>query len=190
MVHPCSMIASTTFTQGDLLSIIGIIFLIICSAFFSSSETAYSISNTLRLKSLAEEKAHGARKAIYIAENFERTLACILTFNNLVNIASTSIAAYLFAKYITSPTIANLLNTVVLTIVILIFGEILPKARAKRNPEKTALSYSSIVYFLLKFGVIYYPFYWLQKITKRKKIETESPTVTEDELESIIDTIL
>lgn len=189
MAHPCSLIASTTFTQSDLLSIIGIIFLIICSAFCSSSETAYSSSNTLRLKSLAEEKAHGARKAIYIVENFEKTLSCILTFNNLVNIASTSIAAYLFAKYITNPTVANLLNTVVLTIVILIFGEILPKAKAKRNPEKMALAYSGVIYFLLKYAVIYYPFYWLQKLSKSKKAEADTPTVTEDELESIIDTM-
>lgn len=189
MVHPCSFIASTTFTQGDLLSIIGILLLIVCSGFCSSSETAYSSSNTLRLKTLAEEKAHGARKAIYIVENFEKTLSCILTFNNLVNIASTSIAAYLFAKFITNPTIANLLNTVALTIIILIFGEILPKAKAKRNPEKCALAFSGIVYFLLKYSFIYYPFYWLQKLSKRKTVEADSPTVTEDELESIIDTM-
>ena len=190
MDHPCSILASTTFTQGDVFSILGIILLIICSAFCSSSETAYSSSNSLRLKSLAEEKAHGARRAIYITENFEKTLACILTFNNLVNIASTSIAAYLFAKYITNPTLANLLNTVVLTIVILIFGEILPKASAKKNPEKVALKFSGTIYFLMKYCVIYYPFYWLQKLTFRKKKETvETPTVTEDELESIIDTM-
>lgn len=190
MAHPCNIILSATFTNTDLFSIIGIIFLIICSAFCSSSETAYSSSNTLRLKSLAEEKAHGARKAIYIVENFEKTLSVILTFNNLVNIACTSIAAYEFAKFITNPTIANLLNTVVLTIVILIFGEILPKSKAKQNPEKFALAFSGIIYFLIKFSFIYYPFYWLQKLTlRKKKDELDQPTVTEDELESIIDTM-
>lgn len=191
MEHPCSILASTTLTQGDLFSVIGIIFLIICSAFFSASETAYSSCNSLRLKSLAEEKAHGARKAIYICENFERTLSCILTFNNLVNIAGTSIAAYLFAKVLYfNPTLANLLNTVVLTIIILIFGEILPKATAKKNPEKTALKFSGVIYFLLKYSLIYYPFYWLQKLSIKKKNETnDTPTVTEDELESIIDTM-
>lgn len=190
MEHPCSIIlASTTLTQGDIFSIIGIVLLIICSAFCSSSETAYSSSNTLRLKSLAEEKAHGARRAIYIVENFEKALSCILTFNNLVNIASTSIAAYLFAKYITNPTLANLLNTVVLTIVILIFGEILPKSVAKKNPEKYALKFSGMVYFLLRFCPIYYPFYLLQKLTLKKHSDSEAPTVTEDELESIIDTM-
>ena len=190
MEHPCSIIARTSLTQGDLFSLVGIVLLIICSAFFSASETAYSSSNSLRLKTLAEEKTKGARKAIYIAENFERTLSCILTFNNLVNIACTSIAGYLFAKFIVNPTLANLLNTIILTIVILIFGEILPKAKAKKNPENTALKYSSILYFLLKYSYIYYPFYWLQKATcKKKKDEVDAPTVTEDELESIIDTM-
>lgn len=190
MEHPCSILARTTFTQGDLLSIIGIVLLIICSAFFSASETAYSSSNSLRLKTLAEEKAKGARKAIYITENFEKTLSCILTFNNLVNIASTTIAGYLFAKFVVNPTLANLSNTVILTIIILIFGEILPKARAKRNPEVTALKYSGIIYFMLKYSFIYYPFYWLQKASvKKHKVSNETPTVTEDELESIIDTM-
>lgn len=191
MEHPCSiLLASTNFTQGDIFSIIGIILLIFCSAFCSASETAYSSSNSLRLKSLAEEKAHGARRAIYIVENFEKTLSCILTFNNLVNIASTSIAGYLFAKFIVNPTLANLLNTVVLTIVILIFGEILPKATAKKNPEKFALKFSGAIYFLLKYSMIYYPFYLLQKLSfKKKNSENEAPTVTEDELESIIDTM-
>lgn len=190
MDHPCSILAITKLTQGDIFLFIGIILLVVCSAFFSSSETAYSSSNSLRLKTLAEEKAKGARRAIYIAENFEKTIACILTFNNLVNIGATTIAGYLFAKFIISPTLANLLNTVVLTIVILIFGEILPKAKAKRNPEQTAMKYSGILYFLLKYSFIYLPFYWLQKASiKKNKIDNETPTVTEDELESIIDTM-
>ena len=189
-MDPCGLLLTIKFSTSDIFSLVGIVLLIMCSAFFSASETAYSTSNSLRLKSLAEEKAAGAKKAIYITENYERTLACILTFNNLVNIACTSIAAYMFAKYITNPTLANLLNTVVLTIVILIFGEILPKAKAKRNPEKTALMFAPITYFLLKYLVIYYPFYYLQKLTfKKKNNELEAPTVTEDELESIIDTM-
>lgn len=189
-MDPCGQLLKISFTNSDILSVVGMILLIICSAFFSASETAYSMSNSLRLKSLAEEKASGAKKAIYITENYERTLSCILTFNNLVNIACTSIAAYLFARLITNPTLANLLNTVVLTIVILIFGEILPKAKAKKNPEKMALRFSTGIYFLMKYIPIYYPFYFLQKFTcKKKKEDTESPTVTEDELESIIDTM-
>ena len=193
MVVPSTIILAQNIlgkiTSGDIFLLVSVVILIFCSAFCSASETAYSSSNSLRLKSLAEEKRSGARKAIYIAENFERALSCILTFNNLVNIACTTIAGYLFGKFILNPTISNLLNTVVLTVIILIFGEIFPKAKAKANPEKYALKFSGGVYFLLKYSVIYYPFYWLQrKMTKRKESEVV-PTVTETELESIIDTM-
>ncbi len=184
-----SIFSGKAITSSDIFSLIGIILLICCSAFFSSSETAYSSSNSLRLKTLAEEKRSGARKAIYITENFEKTLSCLLTFNNLVNISCTSIASYLFAKFIINPTLSNLLNTVILTIIILIFGEILPKAAAKANPEKTALKQASIVVFLLRYSFIYYPFYLLQKKITHKKVANTAPTVTENELESIIDTM-
>ena len=168
MIVPSTLVLAQSITQNDVLLLIGIVVLIFCSAFCSASETAYSSINSLRLKTLAEEKKKGSGKAIYITENFEKTLSCILTFNNLVNIACTTIAGYLFAKFVIDPTIANLLNTVVLTIVILIFGEILPKAKAKANSEKYALRYSGAVYFLLRYALIYYPFYLLQKkITKK-----------------------
>lgn len=184
------ILTGTSFANTDVLLIIGIIFLICCSAFFSASETAYSSSNTLRLKTLAEEKQKGARKAIYITENFEKTLSLLLTFNNLVNIACTSIASYMFVKFIANPTLSNILNTVILTIVILIFGEIMPKSLAKTDPEKTALKFSGVVYFLLKYAVVlYYPFYCLQKRATRNKAKSSAPTVTENELESIIDTM-
>ena len=189
MIVPSTLVLAQSITQNDILLLIGIVVLIFCSAFCSASETAYSSINSLRLKTLAEEKKKGSGKAIYITENFEKTLSCILTFNNLVNIACTTVAGYLFAKFVIDPTIANLLNTVVLTIVILIFGEILPKAKAKANPEKYALRYSGAVYFLLRYSVIYYPFYFLQKkITKKKEVD-QTPTITENELESIIDTM-
>lgn len=189
MVVPSTMFLAQIITQSDVILLLGTIILIYCSSFCSASETAYSSCNSLRLKTLAEEKRKGSRKAIYITENFEKTLSCILTFNNLVNIACTTIAGYLFGKFIINPTIANLLNTVVLTIVILIFGEILPKARAKANPEKYALRHAGAIYFLLKYSFIYYPFYFLQKQITRKKEIDAVPTVTENELESIIDTM-
>ena len=190
MIVPSTLVLAQSITQNDVLLLIGIVVLIFCSAFCSASETAYSSINSLRLKTLAEEKKKGSGKAIYITENFEKTLSCILTFNNLVNIACTTVAGYLFAKFfINKPTIANLLNTVVLTIVILIFGEILPKAKAKANPEKYALRYSGAIYFLLRYSLIYYPFYLLQKKITKKNENDSTPTVTENELESIIDTM-
>jgi len=170
-------------------SIIGtvLVFLVICSGFFSGSEIAYSTVNTVRLKTYVEEKKKGAVKALWVAEHFERTLTTILVGNNFVNIAATSLAALLIANLIVNPTIANIINIFGMTFIVLIFGEIIPKANAKKNPEKFALRYGALMFFIIKLLTpVCAAFLWIQRIfTKSKK--NDSPTVTEDELESIID---
>lgn len=141
------------------------------------------------MRTLADDNVHGARSAMQVLENFNKALTTLLVGNNLVNIANTTICAYLFSIYIQNPTLANILNTVIMTIVILIFGEITPKCLAKRNAEKLALATGGIILFLNKLlAPITYPFSLLQKAFIRTKNE-ETPTVTENELESIIDTM-
>ena len=88
------------FQSVDAIMLIALAVLIMCSAFFSSSETAFSTANSIRMKNYANDKVKGARKALYIMENYDRTLATILVGNNFVNIASTTIAAFLFGKFI------------------------------------------------------------------------------------------
>ena len=141
------------------------------------------------MRTLADDNVRGARSAMQVLENFNKALTTLLVGNNLVNIANTTICAYLFSIYIQNPTLANILNTVIMTIVILIFGEIMPKCLAKRNAEKLALATGGIILFLNKLLTpITYPFSLLQKAFIRTKNE-ETPTVTENELESIIDTM-
>lgn len=182
-------ILATNFTANIMLSIL-IVFLLCCSAFFSCSETAFTTVSNLRLRSLAENKVKGARKAVYISENYQKTLTTILVGNNLVNIACTTICAYLFTTLIKNPTLANVLNTVIMTIIVLIFGEIMPKAAGKVNGEKIALRFSGILFFLIKMLTpITFIFLKLQNKMVKQKDEDSSPTVTEDELESIIDTM-
>ena len=178
------------FQTVDALLILVLVILIICSSFFSASETAFSTANAIRIKNYANDKVKGARRALYVIENYDKTLATILVGNNLVNIASTTICAYMFGKFIFNPTLANVLNTVIMTIVILICGEILPKSFAKMNPEKFALKVSGLMYFLIKFlSPIVFVFYKMQQLLKKNVKTEENPTVTEDELESIIDTM-
>lgn len=174
---------------ANIALIVSIILLLFCSAFFSGSETAFTTVSNLRFRTLAENKVKGARKAVYISENYKKTLTTILVGNNLVNIACTTICAYLFSSLIKNPTLANVLNTVIMTIIVLIFGEILPKAIAKTSGEKFALRFSGILFFLMKvLTPITLPFLALQN--KMIKVNEEAtPTVTEDELESIIDTM-
>ena len=166
--------------------------LLLCSAFFSGSEMAYTTVNQIRLKNLADNKVRGARKAIYIVEHYDKTLSTILIGNNLVNIALTTICAYIFSTLFLDPTLANVLNTVIMTIIILTFGEILPKTVIKADAQKFALRFSGIMYILLK---VLTPISWffikMQAIAvkKTKSVADDEPTVTENELESIIDTM-
>ena len=179
------VLASVNFTVPDAIMILGIILLLGMSAFFSASETAFSSVNILHIKSFADEKVKGARRAQYICDHYDFALVCFLVGNNLTNIANTTICAYLFSKFIVNPTISNLVNTVIMTIIILIFGEILPKGYAKHNPEKFVLKFSAAIYAFMKIiFVIAMPFYGLQKIVLKKK---EEQKITEDEFETIVD---
>jgi Mg2+/Co2+ transporter CorB len=136
---------------------IALIILLIGSAFFSASETAYSTVNIIRLRNYLDEKRKGAKKAVYIAEKFDMMLATLLIGNNLVNIASTTIAAYFFSRVIINPTVSSILNTVIMTIIILVFGEVLPKSYGKANAEKFALYYSGVLYIIsLKYYIHYH----------------------------------
>lgn len=187
-MSPCySFLLSTNFKTSNLISLAFIVVLIILSAFFSASETAFSSVNTMHIRSYVDEKRKGARRAQYVIEHFDIALVSFLVGNNLVNIANTTLCAYLFSTLIADATLSNVLNTVVMTIVILIFGEILPKSYAKHNPEKYVLKFSGAVYVFLK--IIYFialPFYGLQKLVLKNK---EVNKITEDDLENIVDTM-
>lgn len=190
MDHP-SMLLATQFGSVHGILIAVIVVLLIISAFFSASEMAFSSMNLIRIRTMAENKVKGARKALYIAEHSDRVLTTILVGNNIVNILATTLCAFILGMLLENAALINILNTVVMTIIILITGEILPKALAKANPEKIACRLSGIMYVLVKIiYVIVIPFYALQKLfTKKKEKETTNVTVTEDELESIIDTM-
>jgi len=166
--------------------------LVMLSAYFSSAETAFSSCNIIRLKNYVEDGKLGAKKALYVAERFEKTLTTILIGNNIANIGLTSISATILLSLFKNPTTANIVNTVGVTFVILIFGEILPKSLAKENAESLALKYGASMYLLT---ILMTPFIWLLSPIKRivnklynAKSETK-PSFTDDELEILIDTM-
>lgn len=182
------LLTSQKFGAGEIIEIVAIVLLLVLSSFFSASETAFSSVNATHIRTYADEKRKGARRAKYVLDHFDMALVSFLVGNNLVNIANATICASLFAKLITNPTLSNILNTVVMTIIILIFGEIMPKSYAKHHPEKYVLKFSGILYVYLKIiYVIALPFYGLQKLFLKNNKETT--TVTEDDLEDIVDTM-
>ncbi|MBR2577882.1 MAG: HlyC/CorC family transporter [Erysipelotrichaceae bacterium] len=126
--------------------IIVLIVLVFLSAFFSASETAFSSLNRIRLKYLANNGNKKAQKTLDMAEDFSSILSTILIGNNIVNILSASLATILFVSLFKENGVA--ISTVVMTIVVLIFGEITPKTLAKAQPEKFAIAVTGVMSLL------------------------------------------
>ena len=107
------------------------------SAFFSASETAFTSANRVRLKTMSQSGDRRAELALSLAEDYDRLLTTILVGNNIVNIAGTALATVLFTAWVgrMGPT----LSTIVMTVLVLIFGEVSPKTIAKESPEKFAM---------------------------------------------------
>jgi len=190
-VSPSVLMFLTVFNPTLLILMIS---LLIISAFFSMTEMAYSSVGKLRLKTLVEKDVNGSKKALWIVEHFDRTLTTLLVGNNLANIALTTVSVILFSGIFESmanaDTITTIMNTAVMTIIILIFGEILPKSIAKAHTEKICLKISNLIYFVIKIMTpITYPFLVLNRKVMAR-VETENKvSVTESELETIIDTM-
>ena len=139
---------------GPLLGLL--VFLIICSAFFSSSETGMLSLNRYRLRHLSREGHKGARRASRLLERPDRLLGTILVGNNVVNILAASIATVIAVDLWGEAGIA--ISTVALTIVVLIFGEITPKTLAALRPESIAFPASHLLLLLQR---LLYPVVWL-----------------------------
>ena len=174
--------------MDDWFSYILLVILIALSAFFSASETAYTTVNKIRLQNYVDAGSKKAKTALFIAENYDRTLTTILIGNNIVNIGASSIATLLFVKLF-GPSGAAI-STAVMTILILIFGEVLPKSFAKESSEKFALAFSRPLRILMTvFWPVVFLFIQLKKVAKHISPikEEETPTVTE--LKFIVESI-
>ena len=132
-----------------ILSLTGIVICIILSAFFSASEMSYSSLNEVRMENLAEKGDGRAKKVLRITEKFDDALSSILIGNNLVNIACSSLGSVLVIL-ITGSDDKTWIATAVITVLVIIFGETIPKISAKKNANRFALSFSGAVSFLIK----------------------------------------
>ncbi len=170
------------------IQILIIVVLIMMSAFFSATETAFSSLNRTRLKSLADNGNRKAAKALTLAENYDDLLSTILIGNNIVNIAMASIATVLFVNLLGNA--GATVSTVVITIVVLIFGEISPKSMAKESPESFAMAVSGVVSGLVK---VFKPINWLfgrwkGLLSKLFKVKDDR-RLTQDELITMVEEV-
>ena len=170
-----------------LPKIILLVILIILSGFFSATETAFFSASKIRLKALAGDGNKRAKKVLKITEDMDSLLYTILIGNNLVNIATTAIATVLFVDFIGAELGATI-ATIVITVVVLMFGEITPKSIAKNIPEKYAMSVANVVSVLI---VCFKPLNVLaalwQKFVYKFVKTSDDHGVTEEELITMVE---
>lgn len=170
--------------------LIVIIILVACSAFFSASETAITGANRIRLKSMTENGSKGAKIALKLIDKYDKVITTILIGNNIVNIAASSLATVLATAAI-GPDNGPLVSTVVLTLVLLTFGEVMPKSLANDHSEGLTVATSGIISFLtFIFTPLSALFILLKKgVSKLFSKNKKEVSVTEQELLAIIDEI-
>lgn len=163
--------------------------LLVLSAICSATETAFSSCNRIRLKKLADSGSKSAKKALKICDNFDKALTAILIGNNVVNIASSSLATVIFTEKFGAGSVG--MATIVMTVLVLIFGEILPKSLAKENSESFATFMSApLSAFMFIITPLTAIFMGIKNgVTKLVGSKQEQPSVTEEELKYIIDEI-
>ncbi len=175
--------------SGDSFQLIILVILLMLSAFFSSNETALMSVNKLRLRTLADAGNKRAAMVLDVTENHtSKMLSAILIGNNIVNLSASALAtslAYTFGGYMVS------ISTAVLTVAILVFGEITPKNYATINAEKLSLRYIGIIRF---FMIIMTPVIFVINLFSRGIMfllrvdpDASGKGITEDELRTIVD---
>lgn len=172
--------------DGTIPLLVAIIALIVCSAFFSATETAYTSLNVIKVKSLSA-KDEKFKKVLNLYEKYDKLLTTILIGNNIVNITASSLSVVLFTKLIKNGVDPTFVSTVVITVTVLLFGEITPKFVSKSRPEKMAV----FTYPLIKFCVyVFYPISLIlsgyKKVISKIFKLSEDDQITDEQLITIV----
>ena len=174
---------------ASITQLIFLVVLLCLSAFFSSAETAFTTANRIRMRTLAEAGSKRAGRVLTITDNMHKMLSAILIGNNIVNLSASSIATTLAIKLFGS--VGAGIATGILTVLILIFGEISPKTFATTYADKIALAYSSIIYgFMYLLTPLIFIINWLSMgFLKLLHInpDQEKAAMTEEEFKTIVD---
>ena len=135
--------------DGSLWMIITMVICLIFSGFFSASETAFTSFNKTRMKNRAEDGNKRAALTLKLAENYDKLISTILIGNNIVNIGLASMGTIFFVNMLKDQALGSTVSTVVITLAVLIFGEITPKSIAKDTPEKFAMFSAPFINMLI-----------------------------------------
>ena len=166
--------------MAEVTQIVLVLILVILSAISSGSETALVSINELKTKTLVEQKKKGSQALYRIKKNPKKLLITILIWNNLVNISAASLAAVIALDIFGSTGLG--ISTGIMTLIILIFGEVIPKSYATNNNEKIALKVAKPIELLSKFLYpIAIPLMKLSNWLTRANKKNNTPIVTEEE---------
>lgn len=169
--------------------IVIITMLLICSAYFSATETAFSSLNKTKIKTLAEKGDKKAKRAVELSDKYDKLISTILIGNNIVNIAASSLGTVMFIKILggeAGPTV----STVVITVAVLVFGEISPKSIAKDCPERVAVFSAPIItvliWILTPLNMIFSA--WKKLLSKIFRLES-STGMSQEELLMLVEEV-
>lgn len=177
--------------SDSMTQIFILVVLILMSAYFSASETAFSSLNRIRIKNMANDGNKKAELVLKLADKFDELLSTILIGNNIVNISASSIATVMFIEFLADTSMANYgatAATVVLTIVVLIFGEITPKSLAKSSPEKFAMFSAPMLKLIITiFTPLNFLFLSWQRLAYKIVKNKDDRGITEEELLTMVE---
>lgn len=174
--------------SSSVSQIIALVFLVTMSAVFSSSETAITSVSKIKVRQLDQKDNKNAHLLKKLHDNMQTTISTILIGNNIVNIAASSIATILFTNIFHQN--GALISTVVMTVFVLIFGEVLPKTIAQYKNKSVALKFSRFIYFLT---IVFKPIVKILNVLTRLIIklfvgeDEDSSTLTEEELKTLVE---
>lgn len=190
--------AILSITPQQLSNVLGLtllfVFFVIAGAFFGAAESGFSAMNKIRIKAKAEDGNRRAKRAMYVDGHFDNALTTLLVGGNIAHIASAAIATVIATRLFGEGETVTVLTTVITTLVVFLFSEMIPKSFANDRSETMALSSGWLVIFFMR---LFFPLVWLltllskgftRLMEKIVKVEKE-PSITEDELYDIIDTI-
>ena len=170
----------------SIIAIISLSVLVLLSAFFGAAEIAFSALNRIRIKNMAEGGLRRAKLVLELYAKYDRLLSTILVGNTVVNISAASISAVLFIKHFGDT--GATLSTIVITVVILVFGEVTPKNLSKESPEKFALFAAPPLYlFMLALTPVNFLFARWKILLGRVFKGSGEDSITEEELLSIVE---
>lgn len=167
------------------IMVASLVVLLILSAFFSATETAFSCSNKIRLRAWVENGNKRAKRCLDLAEDYDRLLTTILIGNNIVNIASTTVATVFFSGLLGDAGPAT--STVVMTLLVLIFGEVTPKSMAKERAESFAMFATPMMALLVKLFIpLAFFFSQLKGLIARVFKTPADEGITDEELAAMV----